>query len=338
MSVAYVSTEEEAYALLEELLSGNDKNLPHVRDLKIGDWAGAKIYMPNVPVSSSITAPMMAACQKYQDAIYKIIADAKYQTTDIRYLHDREKTAFQISFIVGPGSTTIDDNLKDLLNNIVPEMIKQMDGDQILILVLGLALIFGGTCAFKVWIANKREMQKDALKGSQHQKQLETFEKLSKEETRRSEILAQAIQQSRVLRDSDELAAQVREEYVKAIEATEDTQIQGVMISREQAHSLRATPRRKAETDMMEGVYRVLMIDTSDPEVTHVKIEHVETEQKIAAEFADGILDQAGLDLLTYAAAHRSNVWVKLKVSCMQGIIKKASIGEVHEAEYGGDT
>ncbi|MFC3050483.1 hypothetical protein [Kordiimonas pumila] len=332
-----IQSEEEAFRLLDEILSGKRDKLPSVSELKIDDWATSRIYMPKVPIDGSLNAPMMAACVEYQQAIYRIVADAKYNTKDLRYLHTREKAAFQVTFAVGAGSTSIRDNLNELINNLGSEVIKNMDSEDILILILGVALIFGGYSAFKLWLTCKSDIQKETLKDNQAVKQLETFTRLSEQETKRAEILDRALQKSRVLRDTNEEAERVRDEYLKAIEATEDTEIQGTMISKSQAHTLRNPTKRTAEKYMMTDVFRVLVLDTSDPDTTSVKIESVKTGQKISASFEDGILEQNGLDLLTYAAAHRKTVWIKLQIRALDGKIQKAGIGEVRRPDYSED-
>ena len=86
----------------------------------------------------------MKAFIELQSNLYRSYAIARYNTPKVTVLNAQEKEALQIRVKVEAGSSLFSVNLQDLLENLGKELIGKMDAKSILMMVLGVAAIWGG--------------------------------------------------------------------------------------------------------------------------------------------------------------------------------------------------
>ena len=134
-----IRSESDALAVLEQALAGvlsdEDSYLT-----KFDGWPLFELDVEGGRYHSTVTTPLMKGLLEYQQVINRIFADNVY-SKGARALTEEDRSALELTFSVAEGSSDIQAYLQETFNKLGEKMIDKMTGGQIVITVVGLALV-----------------------------------------------------------------------------------------------------------------------------------------------------------------------------------------------------
>ncbi|WP_298431358.1 hypothetical protein [Ottowia sp.] len=255
--VLLVRSEDEAFALLQRALAEefSDSNVR----LDFDGWPTIAIRLIGEGYDSTITAPMAEGLVDLQRAMNRAYARLVKGATSAATLTNEERSSIQFKAKVDEGSSLITVDLSNFAQTIGVASIGKMSSTQLVITVLGLAAVAGGTLAYR-WFLKARSEDKKV------EQQTKERIALSVQETQRHQILAQALSARPELKHVSEDFDDARTEILKGIADAKSVEVQGVTLTNSDARAIASTPRQKAEDVRLDGVYYIHRIDWSRPD------------------------------------------------------------------------
>ncbi|MFX1677887.1 hypothetical protein PV762_01515 [Mitsuaria sp. CC2] len=304
-----VRNEAEAYALLEKALNGK---VEPWSALRLEGWPHLTIYLKGEKFEQTITPTVMKSLLEYQRLVYRAYASAKYDNESKR-LTDAEKEALEIRVKVEGGSTKLDLDVNALAIEFVKQMGAKMDSTHILIVLLTFLALYFGTSSLKTFLDNRREVRLKELTDDTQRQTLEVLKFSSAQETKRTELLTQAISElPSKLKAVEELSQDAKVELVKAVSEADTAKIGSVPMDGRTAMTLVQNARRTSDEVRLDGRYRLLKLDWSDASRFRVKVYNIVTGVELDAEVQDDTLTGNYRKLLQDAEWSRSPVLLQI--------------------------
>lgn len=257
METITVSSEEHAFELIQQALSGEfqDRNVT----LDFEGWPVISLRYEGQDFDSTVTPDVAEAIVELQHALNRTYARCVLKTANARKLTNEQRRELQIKAKVEQGSSLIKIDLGDYANTLFTSVVGRMSPDQVVISVLGVAAITGGVLAWKAYLKHKGE-------GKELEQTTKLQLGLSEQETRRAEILAQALTRDAALRNTQQDLDDVRRDFVRSGVNANSLTLQGVQIQSTDAHAIGRTPRSASEEAQLNGHYIIQKLDWQHPD------------------------------------------------------------------------
>jgi hypothetical protein len=285
MPLLVIHSEAEAYQLLEQALSGR---VPPFGEVRFEGWPKLEIHLRGKDFNSSLTPPVMKGLLAFQKGIYQSYAAAKYEDPSKR-LSDEEKRALEIVVKVEPGSSDLKVDFQELAAELIKQVGGKMDSQTILIVVLTFLVLYFGSTTLKSYLDDRKELRLREVSDETQRRTLEALEFNSAQETDRIRILAEAIGSRPQLQNVAAIAHDARTELVKGIGEADEATISGVSLTGKAAVTLVKNARRQSEEIRLDGLYRLVRLDWSDPAHARVKVWNLNTGLELDATLQDSM-------------------------------------------------
>ncbi|MEA5113064.1 MAG: hypothetical protein VB050_03475 [Geobacteraceae bacterium] len=251
--------EADAWKLLEDVIQGR---LPEGEfKIDFGDWPEFSFRMEGAKYNSSLTTKMMDALIDLQRNIYRSYAKLYYDDANKR-LTEAEKQKLEIMVQVFPGSTGLKAKLAEIAKQFTQGAINKMEAKHfVIVLTTGILCLTGQT------------MWKNYLNVQGEAKNVNAKVALSKEETRRMEIFRDAMVQVSHVSAQKADAEEFYNKVLKSAVSSEQVHVAGQIIKKEQLLQLVRGSRSTSQEICLNGVYRILRVDSSKPGVFKVDVQ-----------------------------------------------------------------
>jgi len=123
---------------------------------------------------------------------------------------------------------------------------------------------------------------------------------------------------------------EVQRETLKAISQTKSAEYYGAHLTPAAAAELAIVGKREEQRDRLDGVFKVLSIDSSKPEVYRPRLESEDGVKKFTAELENDML-AANVDKIFNAVRNREMLYFQLNIEKLDGDIKRAHIINVND-------
>jgi len=205
-----------------------------------------------------------------------------------------------------------------------------MSGTQITIVILGIMLIFCATWGFKSYISNIKNIRMDEIKSKEHIAALEAIASTKKEEY---EVIKELLYQNGELgKKAWDVTEKGYEAIIKAAAKTEESVINGVRLTQQEAKALRVTTRTKTEQETIIRKVRVVDINTSNLFQIIMSLVDEETGDQYKLSFADRLLDSdAAREKIFNALNKREPIFVELLAKIHEGDIRSVELKKIIE-------
>ncbi|WP_233466391.1 hypothetical protein [Enterobacter asburiae] len=325
-----INTDEEAFALIESYLSG----YPLPDNISFDGWPVLSFRLEGDNFQQSITPSVMKGFIEMQSQINKSYALAKYGVPDPRRLTKEEREDLEIKVKVEKGSSVFNVDIDGFLTKLGQELVGKMSPQEIMITLLGAALIWGGASIFKRFLDNRKEVRLAEISKDGDKEHLRTMQSMSQEETKRLELLTKFIDRKPLLDNMDRMSYDAKTEMVKSFARADLAEIDGVTLDAELARELTTNARRRSTEMRIDGVYRIEEVNNTDPEAFKVKARNINTNQRLNCLVQSVFLDESGnKDALVKAEWERKPVHLSINAKHVDGDIKSAIILYVRDAE-----
>lgn len=172
-----------------------------------------------------------------------------------------------------------------------------MSGTQIVIAILGLGLLAGGTYGTTGFLEGRKEVRLEEIRSEERRAAVEAMQFANAEQVKIfKEVLETMKAQNEASNRAAEVALRTQEHLLAAAARTPETIIEGQHLSRDEAKELRSSPRRASYKVIVVQEMRVVDVNTSDPSHTTVIVENLETLAQHRITFRDAFIAEEKRD------------------------------------------
>lgn len=278
-SVLRIESEDAAIELLQSALA-NEFDGDVVR-LDFDHWPIVKLKYSGDKFHGTITPDIAQAIVDLQEALNRSYSLAVNNTSSLRGLQEDERRALEVIATVEDGSSIVEVNIAPWAEKLSTALVGKMTSTDIVVTVLGSAVVLTAGWLFKNHLKNRSEEKKLELENSQRLV-------LSQEETRRLEVVTQAMRSNSLVRQTEAFAETARDSLIKSAFNADEFNVQGaVSITSEDARKTYRAKRREPLNVQLNGTYLIKSFTWADDlESARVRIQREEDQMEFTADLS----------------------------------------------------
>lgn len=326
-----IASEADAFALLQSALQSELADQAYV--LEFQDWPVLTLRFTGEGYESTITPAIAEALVELQRAMNRSFARVVHHAGNANTLTKQERHAIEFKAKVDEGSSLITVDLGEYAQALSSAMVGKMNGTELVILVLGLAISAGSGLAYKAFLAARSQDKKV-------DNETQRLVQMSTQETRRLEIFSNALTGHPALKASHEDFEGVRHEVLRSVGDADSLDIQGVTLSQDQARVIAITPRAQAEEIQLNGNYRITKLDWTKEDEVRISLYGVGAQARefVASMRAHNLTPQ-NIEKLKACEWDRKLVYLSINATVLRGEVTTATIVDVEwpKAEEPGE-
>jgi len=310
-----ITNEDEAWNALEYATKG--KGFPNDLQLIFDKWPSFQIDIKGKDWDSTVPSRVMSPLLDIQRDINRAYTSVRYNEFNIRKLKDEERDELEVILKVEKGSSLFNAELWKQFTHMAEAAVNRMDGNQIVIVVLGIALAIAAPAMFKMWLNSR-----------QNEKELDSRTELSSHETERMKIFAEAMKSNPALSTIREDAQATNNRLLKAIKPGDQVKLKGVELNSEEVEVIVQPERERAKDVFLKGKFIVLGNRTDKGDGFRITVKRVSDGLTLNADVPLELpYDQITLIQKAEWSKGRINLWITasmLRDSFTQAIISSA--------------
>jgi len=254
-----IQSAEDAWQLLQDIDAGREFS-PSL-ELRFEGWPIFEMRLQGKDWDSTVPTRVMDPLLDVQRDIYRTLMLIRHGKANLRHLTREDKDSLELIVRVGQGSSNYKALLDAVFNKLVKEAIEKMEPKHLVQTVIGVALIFGAREINKEWVSTRQE----AIRAEQ------TVE-LSRQESERLKIFAQAARQAPIVMETQKDHEASKSRLLKVAKPNDTIFLPGVQLQGYEAAELVQTERSRSEDIDIHGIFRVLSNDVSDGASFQIKV------------------------------------------------------------------
>lgn len=312
-----ITSEDEAWAALERATSG--EGFPDDVEIEFKNWPIFKMDIRGRDWNSTVPTRVMAPLLEVQKDINRAFTSVKYNEFNLRKLKDEERDELEVVVKVQKGSSIFDAELWKQFSHIAEAAIGRMNGNQIVISVLGVALAIAAPLMYKAWLNYRLK-----------EKQVEASIELSKQETERLKIFKEATEirpQLQAIRDDTQAT---HNRLLKAIKPGDSVSMKGIDLKSDEVAEIVQPERDHAEDVHIDGIFTILgnRTDKSDGfRITVMRVtDHLAFNAEVPLELPYG-----QQQIIQKAEWSKSRIQLSIIASSLHGNIVHAVVNSAKE-------
>lgn len=303
MAVFTIQSEQDIYQVLQNYLE--NPNYFHNTDIRFDLKEKLEFRLTGEAFHGSITPTVMKAFIELQNGLNRAYALALYGTANASLLTAQEREDLEFTVSVEKGSSLLSLEIGDPAEKLLTEAVSKMSGTEAAVIIIAIAAFWFGHSAFKYFLDYRKEKRTLEAKGEQDVKLIEHLSFASQQETERAKIMAQVAARQPLVASVKELANEAKTEAVKKLAQAETIEIDGNTFTGEQADALVKNTRKRSIEARLDGIYRILAVDSSSLDEFKVTVQARETGVRFTASVQDDSLENK------YKKILQQNEWAK---------------------------
>ncbi|MNZ24532.1 hypothetical protein D3C78_416800 [compost metagenome] len=317
-----IKNEADAFAVIKSFLEGE----PLKGEIHLEGWPTLRVRLVGDKFEASITPSVMKSFLELQNLVYKSYALAQYGTEDTRKLSKEERDELEIEVKVEEGSSIFEVDFQEVLIKFAEKAGENMTPEMTAITILGLGVLWVGKTSYTSYLNHRKDMRLSEAKTEEQRDMLTAIQEQSKQETARLETLTKLLVRQPALEQIGRQTYDARTEMLRGFATADEATVDGVTISGDVAQELITNARRKAAEKRLDGYYRILRVDSSNPEEFRVKVRKHKGTLEFEAVVEDMSLDAEKKEVLQYAEWERTVVHLSINAKVLDEDIKQATI------------
>jgi len=254
-----IRSAEDAWSLFQAAM--NKESLPKNLELIFDGWPQFDMKVNGNDWHGTVPTRVMGPLLDVQKDLHRAYTNVCYGTSNLRKLRDEERDLLEIVVKVDKGSSDYRAHLSQQLNELAKKAVDKMESRDVVITVIGIALVVGGVEVNKSWVAQR-----------QKEIQAEVTVSLSQEETSRLKLFSEAMQQKPVLKEARLNFESSQNKILKTVKAGDHINTKGVELRGDQAIEVAQEERAKSVDANVTGIFRVLANDASKGAGFRIKV------------------------------------------------------------------
>jgi hypothetical protein len=317
-----IGSEEQAFALLQKALRNELGDKPFT--LKFDNWPVLSISLDGEGYDSTITSAMAEAVVEVQRAVNRTYSRLTHGRAHSGSLTDSERQDIQFKAKVKKGSSVIEINLGEFAEKLVIAIGDKVTPEMLAVTVIGVAITGASFLAYKAF-----------LKSRSDDKQIEQTERtkllMSKEETRRLEVMAQATQRAPVIAQVRQDFDEARNEIVRSVGDADNISVNDLPIENQTARAI-ATARRSTSVEtQLNGNYLIKGVDLRQEGQVRLRVASQADGREFIASFEDQSLRRGQITILQNAEWERLPVYLSINARLLRGEVTTATVVSVKQ-------
>ncbi|MDQ8200678.1 hypothetical protein QEH56_21100 [Pelagicoccus enzymogenes] len=321
-STIEIRDEITALNLLRDLVEDRYDEPP---EIEFKGYGSIQIRYRGDRFDQTVTASVMAGLLELQRELYRTFCIARYDEPNLRRLTKEERDALELSFRIEKGSSLININFAEILQNF-SKLGKKMTGKQITICALSAILAFGGYHSWKAYLSHRKEVRLAEVKSEEHAKTLEQIAEMDKNETERLKLFAELARKDERVDAIRSYGTNAQLALLKSAEAADEMEVQGLRLDGDTAHDLVKNARRQSYEKTIHAGFTVLKVDATKKNKFVVTVKSLDGDQIINAEVPDTDLNIPLKKIIRSAEWERLELKLKIKAKLIGEDITKAEI------------
>lgn len=294
--------------------------------LDFDDWPVLRLKYTGEKFDGTITPDIAQAIIDIQEVLNRAYALAVNHTSSLRSLNDDERRALQVVATVDKGSSLLEVNLGDWAEKLSTELVGKMTGTEIVVTVLGTAVVLTGAWLFKNHLRNRSDEKRLTLENADRLN-------LSQEETRRLQVVTEAMKANSVVREASVYSEGMRDSLLKSAFDAEQFTIQGdLAISGEEARRTYRAKRQKPIQVQLNGNYSIKSFTWSeDFQSARVKVQREDDQIEFFADLSVSALTSEQKARFKDATFDHARVYLQVNATVLNDQVTTATIVSVDE-------
>lgn len=323
-AVIAIQSEEQLFEVLKEL----DNDILQIDGVKLrfDGWPTFSLRVVGDGYDATITPALMQGFLELQSAIYRSYAMARYNTPNATKLTRHERKLLTIRVKVEQGSSLFGIDFQEILENLAGELVGKMDAKSIVVTVLGFAALYFADSSYKNYLDSRVQTRIQEVQSEEKREMLEQMKFAQEQETERAKIMASIISQNPRLKTISNFSEDAKSELIKRGGDADQLEIQGIVIDGDSASELMKNARQKSKAILLDGHYRILFVDSSNPESFKVKLRSIDSKDEFMAVVEDTTLDRKFLLALQQGEWSRSPIKLHIDAREVKGDIRQAKV------------
>lgn len=310
-----IENDQDAEKLLQAALDNKLDNRSAQFDFSA--WPTVEIKLEGPQFQGTITAAAAQTVLDYQRAIDH--AYLKLVKPGGKRLSVEEKRQVAIKAKVTKSSTLLTIDFNAALTQLSNQLIGKMTPEQLVITILGLGLIAGGTVVAKAYFnARSAKLVKE--------KELASQLALSREESNRLEIVTRAMASQSKLMALKEDFDDARDTGLRSAADATALTFEGIKLTPGQAASLAREPRTKSVELQLNGTYLITGVTWSDEDEVTLDLRATDRSLEFKATLSTVSLLQKDKDLIAKAEWSRTAVYLSINGKKLRDEIVSATV------------
>ena len=326
-----IKNEDDAFEYLQKII---DHGIDLEKDtIRFDGWPYLSLYIKGSKFDSSLTPSLMKGFLELQKGINRSYCLVKYGTPNTNVLTKAEREELEIKVKVEGGSTTTGVDLQSLLTNIGTKVIDKMDPTTLAITLVSLGLIWAGKTSYAAYLENRRQTRENEVKSEETREMLKSQQFMSEQETERTRLLTQVMLSNNAVSNVSKVADDTKAALIKELGTTASSTIQGISVDGEMAAELAKNARRKSIDVAFNARFRILTVDSTDPETFKVRLRNIETKEEFNAKVQDYSLDSKYIKALQYGEWSKTPINLVVSAKSKDNEISHATVLEARVPE-----
>ena len=320
-NIITIKSEGDAFSILEKMLKRGSED-QHPYTLQFDGWPVIQIRLRGEGFNSTITADIAESLVELQSAIDRTYARLVRGFPDARKLKAEERRMLRFKAKVEEGSSLFTIKLGEFAEKIASALIGKMTGSQMVILVLGVAVVMGGSSVWKQYLQEQTEQKKiDA--------ETQRLLTLTQEETNRAGLMYEIVARRPEVAHTKEDFDFVRGKVVRSIGDANSISINGLELGQDAARAIASPKRAESKDIQLNGNYLISMVDHSYAGKVKLRVKRDPDGKEFIADFTDYSLNEEQIQLLQEAEWERRLVYLSINATELRGEITTAKIVSV---------
>lgn len=317
-----IRSEDDAFEVIQKFLEGG----AFKGGIVLEGWPKLRVRLVGEKFESSITPSVMKSFIELQNLVYKSYALSQYDTDDTRKLSKEERDELEIEVKVEEGSSIFEIDFQDVLLKFAEKAGDSMPPELLAVTIVSLGVLWAGKTSYSSYLNYRKDIRMAEVKSEEQREMLTSIQASSKEETRRVQLLTQVMIAQPTLENVNRQAYDARTEMLRGFATADTATVSGLTVTSDVAHELVTSARRKAAERRLDGYYRIVRVDSSNPDEFRVKVRLHKSAKEFEAVLEDTSLDAAKKEVLQYAEWERTTVYLNINAKVLDDDIKSAVI------------
>lgn len=291
MNAITIRGESDVYDLLSQLM--DNEIAPQNVKLEFDGWPNFKVKLVGEQFQSTITPTVMKAFLELQAGVYRAFATANYGSPNAAKLTKEERNMLEMVVEVEKGSSKFNVDFQEILQDACNLVVGKLDSKHILIALLSFSVLYFGDSMYKNYLEDRKEARQSEAKNEEQRALIEHLSFAQKQETERAQIIAELAAKNPRVHTIAELSKDTKAELLKRTSVADQISVQGIEMTGEEAEELAKNARQQAIEIRLDGKYRILNVDSSDPLEFKVKVRSLANGDEFTAIVQDETVDLA---------------------------------------------
>lgn len=154
-----------------------------------------------------------------------------------------------------------------------------MSPQDLIVTILGLALVIAGRLGWKDWLDSRLK-----------EKEIESRLEMSREETKRLEVMRKAVERQPVLFDAKEDADASRDHLMRALDDPDEFRAADISLVGRNALELARKPRERSTPVRIDGDFKIIGVGAADPAMFRLHLSRIDDGTELHADAKEAVL------------------------------------------------